>query len=103
MVFLMKNKYQRLNKKEKEQIKKEFYNTELGKTLNIRLTRLLFTGLIGILFSLYIIANDYKNKISWMTWFLSIPLLIFSLIFIFMSFKLRIKNLNDYVINKKND
>ena len=97
----MKNQYQRLNKEEKKNLKKDYYNTNDGKMMNIRLFRLSLTGVIGILFSFYIITNNYIHQnVDWTTWVTSIPLLIASIIFLIASIVLRFKNLNQFAIKQ---
>lgn len=95
----MKNKYQRMNKEEKNKIKEKYYATEEGKSMRNRLTRLLITGTIGILFALYLIysilTNDGNNIWQYV---ISGILIIASIVFIIGSIKLRIKVLNKYAI-----
>lgn len=98
----MKTRYQRLSKEEKKQCKNAYYNTNAGKMMNIRLFRLSLTGIIGILFSAFIITNNYlNNNVDWTTWVCSIPLAIASIIFIIASFILRRKNLNMFAIKSE--
>ena len=98
----MKTKYQRMSKKEKKTCKIAYYNTKEGNLMRVRLFRLSLTGTIGILFSLYILTNNYlNNKVDWTTWVSSIPLLIASIIFITASFYLRRKNLNLFAIKEE--
>ncbi len=101
----MKNQYQRMSKDEKKDLKKTYYNCDEGKIMNIRLFRLFLTGTIGILFSLYIITNNYIHyNVDWTTWITSIPLFIASIVFIIASIYLRGKKLNEFAIKlaKKN-
>lgn len=95
----MKNKYQRMNKEEKTKIKEKYYSTPEGNNMKNRLTRLLITGTMGILFSAYLVYSNYTqdgNNI-WQ-YIMSGILLIASLVFIIGSFKIKGKVLNKYAI-----
>lgn len=94
---MLRLKYYSLTKKEKGKLKENFYNTEFGKNIKIRLNRLLLIGIIGILFSLYLFIFP-SNKWDIVS---GIILTIASLIFIIASFKVRINKLNDYLVSKK--
>ncbi len=95
----MKNKYQRMTKEEKKKLKSRYYKTEKGRLQKNRLIRLLVIGIIGILFSLYLIIDGYlKGNISVWTWIGAIILIIFSLIYIVASFYLRGKSLNTFAV-----
>ncbi len=95
----MKKFYWRLSKKDKKLCKKNYYASDKGKSMNIILTRLCFTGILGVLVALYIVVNNYvHNQVDWSTWVASIPLFIASVVFIISSFYLRFKNLNLYAI-----
>ena len=94
----MKNKYQRLPKEMKKQCRDEYYKTQRGKDIHIRLTRLNLIGLLGLLFTGYIFTQDYPNNFKWYDIFIMIILSICSIIFLIASFKLRIKNLNEYAL-----
>lgn len=97
----MKNKYQRMNREEKKQCQKFYYNTEKGKEMRRRLNRLVVLGIIGILFAVFLVISGYiSNEINWATWTMAVILIIFSIIFIIGSYKLRIKCLNAYAIKK---
>ena len=95
---MLRLKYYYLNKNEKKELKNDFYKTEFGKNINNRLNRLFLTGVIGILFSLFLIIKP-TNKWDIVT---SIILLVSSLLFIIGSFRVRIKKLNNFLINKNN-
>ena len=95
-------KYWELSKNEKKKLKNDYYSTATGKVVNIRLFRLSLTGTIGILYSLYIITNNYiNNQVDWTTWITSIPLLIASIFFVGASIYLRFKNLNKFALKEK--
>lgn len=90
-------KYFTLNKEEKKKLKKEFYATSFGQTLNVRLIRLLITGSLGILFSIYLFTN-YANNWDIVT---GIFLCSLSIIFVMSTFVIRITKINNYLVNKK--
>ena len=53
---MLKSKYATLSKEEKIKAKEEFYQTEFGKNLKIRLDRLFLIGIAGLLFSMVMFA-----------------------------------------------
>ena len=94
---MYKLKYYTLSIEEKNKLKTSFYQTEYGKKINKLLIRLLIIGIIGLLFSIYLLIT-HVNIWDLIT---GIMLLIASIIFIIASFKLRINKLNDHLIKKK--
>lgn len=95
----MKNKYQRLSKEEKERVKLKYYATDKGKEMKKRLDRLLVIGSVGILFSVFLIVSGYlSNKVEWYTWVVAIILMVFSIIYVVGSIKLRGKVLNQFAL-----
>lgn len=94
---MLRLKYYSLTKEEKRKLTINFYNTEFGKNIKLRLDRLLVIGILGILFSIYLyITSINKWNIIYAT-----ILLLTSLFFILASHKVRIKKLNDYLVKAK--
>ena len=98
---MYKLKYYSLENSEKEKLKQDFYQTEYGKNIKMRLDRLFVIGILGIIFSIILLIIN-KNIWDLVT---SITLFLASIFFIIASFKVRIKKLNDYLIKnmKKNN
>lgn len=94
---MLRLKYYSLTKEEKVNLKKEFYQTEFGKSIKLRLNRLLLIGITGILFSTYLFFF-HANKWDIVS---GIILLLASIVFIIGSFKVRIDKLNNFLIKKK--
>ena len=94
---MLRLKYYSLTKEEKQKLKEKFYNTEFGNNIKLRLNRLIVTGLIGVLFSIYLFVTA-NNK--WNIVYATI-LLLASIFFIISSHKVRIKKLNDYLVKTK--
>lgn len=92
----MKIKYWRLTKDERKKARNNFYKTEFGKNISSRLTRLLVTGILGLLFSLYLLI--FHESIWDIT--SGSLLLVASIVFIISSIKLRIRNINDFITKK---
>lgn len=94
---MLKLKYYSLNKEEKNKIKNKFYNTEYGNNIKKRLDRVFIIGILGIIFSLYllILPNNKWDIIE------GIILIIASFIFIFGSHKVRINKINTFLTQKK--
>ncbi|MBD9075141.1 hypothetical protein EGP91_04020 [bacterium] len=95
----MKNKYQRMTKTEKKELKQKFYETTKGKEMKKRLLRLRIIGLIGILFSVFLVISGYISKeLNWATWTMSIILMLCSCVYFMGSFTIKGKILNDFAI-----
>ena len=90
-------KYYSLTKEEKNKLKEELYNTNYGKTIKLRLTRLLITGILLLIIGIYYLI-DAKNVWNYA---FAASILMTSLFFIYSSFKVRITKLNDYLVQKK--
>lgn len=94
---MYKLKYYSLKKEKRKEITNEFYNTDFGKSIKERLTRLNIIGILAILFSIYlIISGSSKWEIVY-----GIILTIAGIIFIIGSYKVKIDKINTYLINKK--
>ena len=93
---MLRLKYYSLNKEEKKNLKKEFYQTEFGNSIKRRLNRLLIIGILGTLFSIYLFLF-HANKWDIVS---GIILLIASFVFITGSFKLKTEKLNNFLIKK---
>jgi len=94
---MLRLKYYSLNKEEKTNLKKEFYETQFGKNIQNRLIRLLVIGIIGTLYSVYLFINP-SNKWDIVS---GVMLTLASFVFIIGSFRLRTKKLNNYLVSKK--
>ena len=86
-----------LSKDERNKLKEEFYKSDRGKDLKLRLTRLLIIGIMGIIFSIFL----FISNTSIFDIITGVILIIASLVFIIASFRLRITKLNDYLVKKK--
>ena len=94
---MIKSKYATLSKDEKMKAKEEFYQTDLGRNLKFRLDRLFITGIVGILFSIFLfVSNSHVAEIV-----LGIMLLIASLVFLISSIKIRRDKISIYLNKKK--
>ena len=97
----MKNKYQRMNVLEKKKCREAYYQTAKGKEMKMRLIRLNIIGVIGILFSIFLVVSSYYDQsLNWATWGMVVLLTLFSLIFILGAYLIRGKVLNQYAIKK---
>lgn len=94
---MYKLKYYSLKKEEKEKLKKDFDNTEFGIRTNTRLKRILVWGILSLLFGLLLI---FSHSNIWEI-ISGILLLIASLVYFIGFYKIRIRNLNNYLISKK--
>lgn len=94
---MLRLKYYSLNKNERKELKNKFYNTEYGNNIKKRLDRVFIIGILGIIFSLYllILPNNKWDIVE------GIILIIASFIFIFGSHKVRIDKINIFLTQKK--
>lgn len=93
----MKNAYQRKSYKEKKEVQNQFKNTDNGKILLNRLKRIFIVGVVLFFYSGYLIYEYFINK-EFVYSFVGILSLISSLVFIIGANKLKIKQLNNYLI-----
>lgn len=95
----MKNKYSRLSKEEKQECQKMYYQTEKGKEMHLRLIRLTFTGMLGILVGIFMLGNGIiSEKIKWYDYLVSIPLILASIVFLVGAFQIKRKVLNQFAL-----
>lgn len=95
----MKNKYQRMTKEEKAKCKEKYYATPKGREMKIRFKRLTIIGVIGLLFSSFLVVSGILSKeISWATWTIAGILFVFSIIYIAGSIILKGKCLNNFAV-----
>ena len=97
----MKKLYFRIDKNERKKAKKEFFETSFGKKQNVIFKRLLIYCIIlfifGILLLLEAIFID-KNIFSYLS---SIIIIFFSIIFFICRYKVMVRNINNYLIEKR--
>jgi len=97
----MKNNYQRMSKEEKINLKKEFYQTEKGKSLKNRFLRLRIISIVGIIFVILTFAYGiFQNNLMWYDYFINISLSIACIIFILAPIKIETNALNWYSIKE---
>lgn len=95
----MKNKYKRMSKEEKKEVREKYYQTAKGKEMKNRFLRLNIIGTVGILFSLFLVVSGHlSNEINWATWVMAIILTIFSIIYLLGAFLLKKKCFNNFAL-----
>lgn len=97
---MLKTKYERMNKTEKKKVIEQYKKTTTGKETLNRLTRLVLIGLALICYAVFVFVSEIKD-LKWTHYVICIPLACVGLFFIIMSFHLRKKTLNNFVIKKK--
>lgn len=97
---MIKTKYDKLTKDEKKKIIEKYKKTDAGLAMMNRLTRLLFTGIVGIVLAIGLFIYEYKT-IEMTDYLILVPLFFASILFIMMSFKLKRKVLNQFMIKNK--
>ena len=91
-----------MNVLEKKRCREAYYQTEKGREMKSRFIRLIVLGVIGILFSIFLIVSAYYEKsLNWATWGMAVLLIIFSLIFLIGAYYIRGKVLNQYAIQNR--
>lgn len=96
---MLKTKYERMNKEEKKEVLKKYKNTDKGKEMMMRLYRLNVIGIIGILYCIFFIITEL-SRFTWKSYLIVIPLFLISIFFLFMSYRLKKKVLNQFAIKK---
>ena len=97
----MKIKYLRLNKNKQKEIRNKFYQTNNGKYIIKQLNIALICSLLCILVSIYLIYDAFINNSNLYDKIYSIIILICGIVGLIAYYKIKIKKLNDYVINNK--
>lgn len=97
----MKNKYQELNKKERKYARLEFYGTEYGQLLKIRLNRLFIYSVLLFIIGIYFIVCVFLkiNSIFYMIY--GVGLVITSIGFMVGRYKLLFRSVNNYLNKHK--
>ena len=97
----MKIKYLRLTKEQRKKVKETYYNTPKGKALKSKL-RLVLVSIIGLIIcAIAILIDAIINKGSTWDYIYAACLGLIAICFIVVSYNLRIKRLNNYLINNK--
>ena len=97
----MKNKYQRMSKEEKKDLKEKYLNTKEGKSKINRLNRLFIIGIIGIRFSIILIVSAVLNKQSILDYICGGILFVFSIVYLIGSINIKQKELNKFALKQK--
>lgn len=94
-----KNKYQRASKNTKKEIAKEFFNTEYGHSLKVRLTRLLIYSVLLFGFFIYFLIDGIMDNNNVSEIILGVVFALFAILFLVGSYYAKVKNCNTYMIN----
>lgn len=91
-----------MNKEDKIKLLNEYRQTEKGKIMLNRLTRIMITGIVGLLYAIGLGIYLYVTKTFEIIDLLSIiPLFFASILFIIMSIKLKNKELTKLIKKKR--
>ena len=96
-----KNKYQRSTREEKKEARTAFFNTDFGRSLKIRLTRLVIYSILLVVCAIYFIIDNILNDNSIGNYILAAFFIIFAIIFMVGRHYVIVKNANDYMIKNK--
>lgn len=96
---MLKTKYERMTKEEKQKLVLDYKKTEAGKAMCNRLLRLNVIGAIGVLYSIFLFFSDY-GELKWYDYLLIVSLFLISIFFICMAYRLKKKVLNRFAIKK---
>ncbi len=95
----MKLKYQKLSKEEKNEVIKNFKNSDLGKQNKFRLIRILIIGIFSIIYSFYCLY-EYMNTNNIGYLIFGITCILAGILLIVGYIKVRLKLLNAIAIKK---
>lgn len=98
---MQKNKYQRATKEEKLAVKKDFFNTEYGVSLKVRLNRLLIYSILLFACAIYFFVDNYLNSKSTVNYITVGFMIIFAIIFLWGRYYVIIKSLNSFMLENK--
>src|SRR5574344_1912028 len=89
-----------MTNEEKIDCQNKYYATPIGKEMKTRFIRLRITGIVGILFAIFLVISGYMSQeINVWTWIWASILTVFSIVYIVSSFTLRNKCFNNYAVN----
>jgi len=97
----MKNKYQRLNKKERKKVRDDFFKTDTGIYIKKKLNTSLVCAFLCLLLGIYNLYDAFKNNLTIFDKVYSVTVILFGLLFILMYYKVRSKKVNEYLIKTK--
>ncbi len=97
---MLKNKYQRMTKEEKRNLKQEFYATSEGKATKFRFLRVLIIGILCIVYAVIMSIDTYLHGDSFMFYIYSSFTALAGIIFIFSIIIINGKALNRYALKK---
>ena len=96
----MKTKYDQLTREDKKNLQIKYKKTEAGSLMLERLVRLQIIGIAGLLLAVGLFLFQFKTlKIT--DYLIIIPLFLASILFLMMSFKLKKKVLNQFLLKRK--
>lgn len=98
-----KNKYQRASKNTKKEVQTAFFQTDYGKSIKVRLNRLLIYSILLIVCTIYFFIDSFIGDFSVSQIAVAIFCLIFASLFIWGRHYIIIKNCNTYMINNPKD
>ncbi|NLL01842.1 MAG: hypothetical protein GX265_02340 [Mollicutes bacterium] len=96
----MKLKYQRLSQEEKQKAKEEFLKNK-ESIIYIKAHKIYVLSIIGIIVSIASFVFDYFSKSGTFSFILDGFLFIFSIIFFIVMIKVKLREINKFIINKK--
>lgn len=94
---MIKTKYDRMTKEEKKNIREKYKKTEAGSAMFARLLRLQIIGIVSFFFSIGLLGFQW-DTLRITDYLLIILLFLASVLFIMMSYKLKKKVLNQFII-----
>ena len=97
----MKIKYLRLSKEEKKEVRDKFYKTPKGKRLKKYTNMSLIFNFLLLIYAIYFIIDTYINKGHRFYYIYGFLFVALSIIMIISIRNIRIKMINNYVVNKK--
>ena len=96
---MIKNKYQRMNKDQRNAIKNAYFATKDGQNNKIRLLRIIIIGIFCEIYSLYLAIETYIKHNNILLLVYSALIFISGLVLIIGYFKVKCKILNKFAID----
>lgn len=98
---MIKTKYQSLNRQERKDAREKFYETDFGKTLKPRFTRLLVVSVLLFIYAIVLFVEALIKHGSIWGYVSSIIIFIFAIVFLIGRQKIISQKVNNYLIKKK--
>jgi hypothetical protein len=98
---MLKNKYQRMSKEERKNLREEYYQTKYGRQNKSRFLRVIIISVFCLFYSIYMGIENYLDKKAIMMFIYCIGLFITGMVMLIACIRIRNQALNNYALKKK--